>query len=486
MRIVIVDDEVYNCDYLARVLYNYDTINFSDPAKALENCLNTHFDILITDQKMPELSGIELVHRIRGEKNDFLAIVISAYTDAEDLIDAVNSNAVYKYLVKPFSPDFLLQSVHRAIEHLQTIREKRFLEIKIKDYNDRLLTENTRLKKGFIDPLDSFVGFHPDILSIKEKASAFARSEQPVLITGETGTGKELLARAIHQLSLRADRNFVTINCSAIPESLLESELFGYVKGAFTGATSDKQGFFQLADKGTLFLDEIGELSPQLQAKLLRVLQFGTFFAVGSVKEEKVNVRIITATNKTSGPSLGEAGFREDLLYRINTFHMHLPPLRNHKEDIMSIFQSIVFKKGFSMPPFTEEAEALFIEYRFPGNVRELENMVEKLYLLSTLYNEENISRRLVEQVLNEDRSMYKNAGFPSGQESDNMYSGGEVNALPDGPLNLENHLGIEEKRVIEHYFRKAGYNISKTAKMLGLSRQGLKNKLLKHGLLTN
>ena len=348
--------------------------------------------------------------------------------------------------------------------------------------NARLLSENKILKEKSSSSLDSFIGYHPLILKLKEKAVIYAGSDQPVLITGETGTGKELMARAIHLISARSGNQFLAINCSAISEHLLESELFGHEKGSFTGAIGKKKGLLKTADKGTLFLDEIGDFPFSLQAKVLRVVQFGTFYPVGSNVEEKVDVRILSATNVNLLQAIDKEKFRKDFYYRINSLHLDIPPLRERTDDILHIMDAIVAQSDIILPILSEKARKTIREYNFPGNVRELENFVEKLNLYCKAHKPLEISESVVLDFLEEDlRMYYKNPVEPQNQQME------DIDDIPlrnqTSVINLQQYLSKEESSIINKYLNDYKWNISKTARALSLSRQGLKNKIKRYKL---
>ncbi len=471
MRIVIVDDEPSNVSFLKRVLQNYSTETFVHPREALHYCCQNDFDIIVSDQKMPELSGIELIRKVKEQNNDFTALIISAYTDTDDLIDAVNSNLIYKYIVKPFSPDFLLQNVLRATETLNLQREKARLELQLKEQNRDLAEENAHLRATLSNPLDDFIGFHQPIVKLKELATMYARSDEPLLISGETGTGKELIARAVHSLSPRSKNPFVAVNCSAFSENLLESELFGFEKGAFTGALNNKKGLVESANGGTLFLDEIGDFPLAFQAKILRFIQFGTFFPIGSVIEKQVDVRIIAATNKQLEKEVVEGRFRKDLFYRINSLQVEIPPLRDRKEDILPIIDALAARKKYKLPVIAPEAEEYLFSYPFPGNVRELEGFVEKIYLRATSHGIENVDREEVADALTKGKNRY----FYTATDQKSV---DELNV--NQPINLQDYIDSFQKEIIAQYLEFHKGNISRTARALSLSRQGLKNKMKK------
>jgi two-component system, NtrC family, response regulator HupR/HoxA len=481
MRIIVVDDESANVTYLRRVLQNYQTESFVDPMDALDYCCANDFDLIIADQKMPGLSGIDLIRRIQTAKGDFLGIIISAYTDSGDLIDAVNSNVIYKYIVKPFTPDSLLQNVHRADENLSLQREKRRLEERLRIQNEALRRENLKLKSRSEQGLDDFIGYHSKIERLKSLSKMYALSEEPLLLTGETGTGKELIARGVHAMSSRRNGKFIALNCSAFSEQLLESEFFGYEKGAFTGAIRNKSGLVEEAEGGTLFLDEIGDFPPSFQSKILRFIQFGTFFPVGSTKEKQVNVRIIAATNRRLDRDVERGIFRKDLFYRLSSLHIAIPPLRERKEDILPLIEYIAAKRRYNLPRFEEEGLDWLLKYSFPGNVRELEGLLEKLNLHAAVHRTESISSTLIREILTRGMQGDDAASFPS------MSAGEQEKSVPEeGDFDLQEYLNSVQKSIIFRRLNGNGGNISKTARELHLSRQGLKNKMENLGICIN
>src|SRR5512139_3951996 len=314
---------------------------------------------------MPVMDGLQFYDKVREIESDSIFIIITAYGTIPSAVDAVKKG-VYDYIPKPFTPDEVRLPLRRALE------------------KKRLEQENIALRSQ-IETRYSFqniIGNSPEIREIFRIMRHAASSESSVLVTGESGTGKELVARAIHSNSVRARKKFVTVNCGAIPEGLIESELFGHVKGAFTGAVADQKGLVEEADKGTLFLDEIGELAPTLQVKLLRVLQEGEYLRTGDTTPRRVNVRIIAATNRDLKRSIAEKQFREDLFYRLNVIPLELPPLRKRTEDIPLLVNHFLEKhKGKAaeknISTIAKDAMQALMNYHFPGNVRELENSVE-------------------------------------------------------------------------------------------------------------
>jgi DNA-binding NtrC family response regulator len=330
-------------------------------------------DLVLCDVKMPGISGLELVRQIRDIHPDLPCIVVTGYGSAESSLDALRAGAFW-YLEKPFDQahlDVVRRLVEQAIEHGRLKAENRLLQSQL---HQRYRFEN-------------IVGSSAALRAVLDVVEKVADTDSTVLITGESGTGKELIARALHYNSRRADRMFVTVNCGAIPEELLESELFGHVRGAFTNAVSHREGRFSIANGGTVFLDEIGDMSPNLQVKLLRVLQDQTFEPVGSSKTLKVNVRVLAATNQDLEYAIRERRFREDLYYRLNVIPIEIPPLRERREDISLLVQHFLEamnrEKGKGAAVTVSQAALDRIcDHDWPGNVRELENLIERLVIL--------------------------------------------------------------------------------------------------------
>jgi DNA-binding NtrC family response regulator len=330
-------------------------------------------DLVLCDVKMPGISGLELVRQIRDIHPDLPCIVVTGYGSAESSLDALRAGAFW-YLEKPFDQahlDVVRRLVEQAIEHGRLKAENRILQSQL------------HLRYRF----ENIVGSSPALRCVLDVVEKVADTDSTVLITGESGTGKELIACALHYNSRRADRMFVTVNCGAIPEELLESELFGHVRGAFTNAVSHREGRFSIANGGTVFLDEIGDMSPNLQVKLLRVLQDQTFEPVGSSKTIKVDVRVLAATNQDLEQAIREKRFREDLYYRLNVIPIEIPPLRERREDIPLLVQHFLEatnreKSRAGASTISQEALERIYEYEWPGNVRELENLIERLVIL--------------------------------------------------------------------------------------------------------
>lgn len=471
MLVCIVDDEIENAKFIQRALdTTFDTVAFVDPREALEYTKSNAVDIIVADQKMPELTGLQLIQEARFHSEDNIAIIVSAYTDRDDLIEAVNSNRVFRYLVKPFGIQTLRDTVSEAANQLRARRRNRRLQEELSVQNQILLEENQTLRAGVQPVFDVFTGSDPGMKRIKELAVTYALSTEPVLITGETGTGKELLARVVHHLSPRRDRPFVAVNCSTLGADLFESTLFGHKRGAFTGADRDKAGLVEEAEGGTVFLDEVGDLPPGLQPKLLRFLQFGAFFPVGATEERTVDVRVISATNQNIRKMVQDGQFRQDLLYRLDVFQIHLPPLRQRRQDIVPIMKRIAAARGIVLPPFSDQATAALESNPFPGNVRELQNFVNRLAMVVLRRNITIVDRELIDTVLR----------------------GRDMTSLPGEPLSvpkpgelvdLRERVAQLEQTLIAGVLQQEQGNITRASQRLGLSRQGLRNKLKLYGL---
>ncbi len=482
MSIIIVDNESSSIDFLERLLTNYPTVSFANPLYAFDYCKEQDFDILLVDQKMPKLSGIDLVRKLKQKKEGFFSIVISAETEVENLIEAVNSNLIYKYIVKPFHPDYLLQHIHRAYEALELARQNEKLAIQLNHLNRELKRENKKLCSFSTSSLDAFIGYDSSIQKIKRLVPLYAQSDKPLLILGETGTGKELIARAAHEYSNRKNKRFMVINCSAFSNDLLESELFGYEAGAFTGAHRRKEGLLKAADGGTLFLDEIGDMPHHAQAKILRFIQFGTFIPIGTTNDEHVDVRIIAATNKNIEKEIKSGHFRQDLYYRLSILIIHIPPLREHKDDIPYIMEALALRHGFTLPAFREDALQIIQRHSFPGNVRELEAILHKLYLHAAARTVKEIDKSFLNQSIEHslldfiENENIKNSNTARGKDG--------VNGNLSFPINLHSYLESIEKQIITRCLHSNKYVLTKTAADLGLSRQGLRNKLRRYNII--
>ncbi|RKZ32259.1 hypothetical protein DRQ33_06205 [bacterium] len=436
MKILVVDDERKLGILFSRALKNagYDAKYVETAESALEN-LSEGFDMVISDIRMPGMNGIELLKKIKSEYPEIVVIMMTAHGTVESAVEAMKAGA-YDYLLKPFSTDELILLVKRVSEDLHLRREV--------EYHRKI----ERKRFGEI------VGESEPMQNIFELIEKVAVSDATVLILGETGTGKELVARGIHNRSPRAKKPFVAINCAAITETLLESELFGYEKGAFTGADKRKPGMFELAEGGTLFLDEIAEMPAPLQAKLLRVLQEKKVYHLGGTTPIPVDVRIIAATNKNLREYVNEQKFREDLYFRLAVFPIELPPLRKRPQDIPILVENFLRKRGFKVN-ISSEAMEILREYTYPGNVRELENILERAVILSG-------GKDIFPEHLPD-------------FELDQM----EVLSMEPGETTLEEL----EKKMLISALEKAGGNKSKAARLLGITRRMIYTKLKKYEL---
>jgi DNA-binding NtrC family response regulator len=366
-HILVVDDDAHARDLLKRLLTPLGVVTEAEGVKVAEALLTaeTNFDLVLTDMAMPEPSdGLEMLRLVRAHLPDTPVVVLTAFGNIEGALDTIQHGA-FDYLSKPFDVDAISRVARRALEQKRLVQENRTLRHRVSG--------------------STLVGRSPALLEVYKQVARAASSNVPVLITGETGTGKEKVARALYQRSPRAEAAFVAVDCGSISESLMESELFGHAKGAFTGAAGARRGLFEEADGGTLFLDEIGDVGPKIQAQLLRALQEGEIRRVGESVPVKVDVRVVVATNKDLSQLVKEGKFREDLLYRLDVVHLHLPPLRERKDDIPALvehFASIHGRSGVR-PVVTSEALERLVAYDWPGNVRQLENIVARALALN-------------------------------------------------------------------------------------------------------
>ena len=436
MKILIVDDEPRAALLLSEILEDqgHTTKMVSNPVKAL-GMMEENFDILITDLNMPNINGIELLQRAVRIKPDLLVILITAYATVETAVNAMKSGA-FDYIMKPFNEIDLIKIIDRAASKIK------------KSHNNPDIKDNTD------DDSYEIIGDSSKIKALKELIHKVAKSDASVLITGESGTGKELVARNIHKESLFNQGRFVSINCAAINENLLESELFGYEKGAFTGADKNKIGLIEYAHNGTLFLDEIGEMTYRLQSKLLRVLQERSVTHLGGLEKIHVNVRIISATNRDLSIEIKKRTFREDLFYRLSVFPIHIPPLRDHIDDIPVLLEYILKKKNYK-GRFPDDDLISALQHRsWNGNVREFENLIERAIILS-------------------DGTSLKEDDFNLNNETaNNKYIS-----------KSENTLFETEKQMIVDALNEAQGNKTKAAQILGISRRMIYSKMNKYGL---
>ncbi|MBI5027004.1 MAG: sigma-54-dependent Fis family transcriptional regulator [Nitrospirae bacterium] len=371
LRVLAVDDDPVTCSILERILNKCDCKHeiIQSSSEALKRIERDKYDLLITDLKMPEFDGMKIMKETKKKSPDTHVIMITGFSTVESAVEAMKLGA-YDYIRKPIDPDELLLIVERALE------------------NKILLDENRLLKEELAErfSFESIIGQHPRMMQVFEVVKKISQSRSNVIICGESGTGKELIARAIHYNGPRRKNRFIAVNCGAIPDNLLENELFGHEKGAFTGAYEQKKGLIEAADGGTLFLDEIGNISEPMQVRLLRVIQEKNFFRVGGTVEVKVDVRFISATNQDIERLVEDGRFREDLFHRLNVVTISLPPLRERREDIPLLINHFIKKfnhyYGKEIKGVTEDVLKVLMGYEWKGNIRELENVIERAITL--------------------------------------------------------------------------------------------------------
>ena len=451
-RILVVDDSLENRELLSVLIerngWEHQT---ADRARAALKMLEEgSFDLVLADLMMPEMNGLELLAEVKRQWPDTDVVIVTAFGSIPTAIEAIKKGA-YSYLLRPFEPEEVVLLIKKIFE-VQGIRHE----------NVMLREELSRFTEG-----QFMVGKSYELKKTLRLAESVAPTNSTVLIQGESGVGKELLARAIHNKSPRADQPFVTVSCAALPETLLESELFGHEKGSFTGAMATRKGRFELADMGTLFLDEIGEISPSTQVKLLRVLQELEFTRVGGTKTISTNTRIVSATNKDLADEVSRGNFRDDLFYRLNVITLTVPPLRNRPEDIPALAYHFLKKYREEMSKdivsISDEALAVMAAHPWPGNIRELENVMERAVVICA------------------DKSIMM-ADLPEGMHPTGvavpatLWEEGEA-------LSLRVARGAWEKGFLERALSRHGGNISRTAGAIGLARKNLQEKIKQYGI---
>jgi two-component system NtrC family response regulator len=451
--ILIVDDEKNYLLVLKELLgeEGYEVFTAQSVSEALDIFQEMELDLVITDMRMPGKSGMELLSALKERDPHLPVIMMTAYATVEKAVEAMKKGA-YDYVMKPFDNDVLIKTVTKALAMGRIIKENRLLSRELKE------------KSG---PTD-LIGNSFPMRQVRELILKVASTKATVLISGESGTGKELVARAIHFNSPRKDKPIVSVNCSALTETLLESELFGHEKGAFTGAVAQRKGRFETADGGTLFLDEIGEMSPSVQVTLLRVLQNREFERVGGNKTIKVDVRVITATNKILAEEIKKGHFRDDLYYRLNVVHIEVPPLRERKEDLPLLVRYFLERFAREMnkkevPTLTPEVMDALLAYDWPGNIRELENMIERAVIL----NPGSLIRM-------EDLPLREIPSEPSEVPIEKLIP-------PNAKLN--EFLDMIEKTMITQALSKSGQVQAQAAELLGITRNLLFYKMKKYKL---
>jgi len=449
-KILIVDDEEGMRRLLSRILVKegYETHAVGNGEEAMQAIAQDQFELVITDIKMPGMGGLELLAELRAYDPRLPIIVITAYGTVESAVQALRAGA-YDYITKPFEADEIRLTVAKALERERLLAENRYLH------------EELEGRYGF----SGIVGNARAMQEVFDITASVAASNANVLITGESGTGKELIARSIHFNSARKDKPFIVLNCAALSESVLESELFGHEKGAFTGALHTKKGRFELADLGTLFIDEVGEMSLAAQVKLLRVIQEHEFERVGGNRTIKVDARIVAATNKDLVEEVKKGTFREDLFYRLNVINIQLPPLRERREDIEPLATHFLEKytreTGKKIEQISPKAIACLIAHDWPGNVRELENAIERAVVLAQ-------------------GDVLTPRDFPQGiQDKDQICL-----SLPETGGSLTDILEDLERQLIVQTLNREGRSQTRTAEVLGIKRTTLRYKMEKYHLL--
>ena len=454
--ILIVDDEKNYPPILSAILAEegYETLMAFSGAEALQILEQAAVDLIVTDMKMPGMDGIMLLERIKADDPELPVIMMTAHGTVEKAVEAMQKGA-YNYILKPFDNERLVIYVQKALTMFRVVKENRRLRHEIE----------SKYRFGNI------IGKGPAMRAIFEMIQKVAPTVATVLIEGESGTGKELVAKSIHFNSPRRKKPFIAVNCSALAASLLESELFGHEKGAFTGAVSMQKGRFELADGGTLFLDEIGDISLNLQVKLLRVLQERTIERVGGSKTIPVDMRLIAATNKKLADEVAAGRFREDLFYRLNVLHIDLPPLRQRSEDIRLLVDHFIAKYAderkapVAITGLEQEVERRLHAYHWPGNIRELENVIERAVILCS---GEKIGLADLPGELNVDRR-----------------SGEIIDYIPEDATLFDTLVSIEQKMIIRA-LKQANNIQSEAAAILGIGKSGLSKKLKKYNIQVN
>jgi DNA-binding NtrC family response regulator len=439
INILVIDDDKYIRDACRQILNRnqYNVFEAEDGYKGLELLKKQDFDIIILDLKMPGIDGMNVLKRIMKDYPDIVVIVITGFATVESAVEAMKIGA-NDFLPKPFSPDELRVIINRVAEKRKLMLENIYLRDQLDSYIG----------------MDDFIGESEPMIKIKELIRKVGPTDSTVLISGESGTGKELVARAIHRYSSRKEKPFVTVDCGSLVENLFESELFGHVKGAFTGAIASRHGKFEMANTGTLFFDEIGNIGTKIQGKLLRAIQEGEITKVGGSQAIKIDVRIISATNTDLIKGIKEGTFREDLFYRLAVIPINLPPLRVRKDDIPVLINYFLNKynqkRGKTVKSISPHAMRTLIEYHWPGNVRELQNTIERSVVLA---------------------------------KKDIIDSADIFHFSFSSPVSLSSSLASAEKEHILKVLKDCNWNKSKTAGILQIDRKTLRMKIDKYGI---
>jgi Nif-specific regulatory protein len=475
--ILVVDDEQDNLDaFRFNFRKTFDIVTASGGAEALQVLQDREVAVVVTDQRMPRMTGVELLREVRVRQPDAVGIILTAFTDVDVLIEAINLGQVYRYITKPWDAKEVRGVLQYALERFHLQRENKRLTAQLSEYTGYL---NQQLHGEF--DFGNIIGDSAPLRDVLEKVEQVAPTNSTVLLRGETGTGKELVAHAIHINSPREEKPFVRVNCAALAPGVLESELFGHEKGSFTGAMARRPGRFELADGGTLFLDEVGDLPIEVQIKLLRTLQEREFERVGGAETIKVDVRLVSATNRNLEAMIEDGEFREDLYYRLNVFPINLPPLRDRLDDLAPLVTHFIAKfsrqMGVASAPASSEALAKLREYNWPGNVRELENIVERAMILA------KGSPLGASHLDFGRRATTHTTPTPGAIPAVSTVAPPASAALADDGKSLAERLLDSERKEIVAAVEKSRGNIASAARTLGINRSTLYYRLRKHGL---
>jgi DNA-binding NtrC family response regulator len=457
IEILVIDDERVICEGCRLAFSNseYSVSTHMTGRAGLDALLNGHFDVVLLDMKLPDMDGMELLRTVRKEKPEVYVIIMTGYSTVQNAVETMKLGAL-DYLAKPFSDVEIVLAVERAVQ------------------KKRLVEENLALRKELLDQagFHSIVGKNPKILRIFDQISRVAPTDSTVLLCGESGTGKELFARSIHARSKRAGRQFVAVDCTTLAPGLLESELFGHVKGAFTGAVHSKMGLFEAACDGTLFLDDIANLSMETQVKLLRVIETQEFKPVGANSPRKTDVRIIAATNRDLKALVDEGAFRDDLFYRLNVFPIFLPPLRKRRDDIPRLAYHFLGhfcrQTGKRIQGFSDDALEVLVNYEWPGNVRQLKNVIERLVIMAD-------QTQLDLFYLLDHLQMKRSWGFDSVPET--------VDELKAFKKQVLENFGQTEKAFLMKALKASDGNITRAAEKVGMQRSNFSALMKKYRL---
>ncbi len=475
--ILVVDDEQRSLESIQRILYDRFDVHIANNIEDAETVLRREWiQVLLCDQRMPDMSGVEFSEKVRTEYPDIVRMIISGYTEANDIIDAVNKGGIYQYITKPWHPDDLILKLNNAVKLFKLQRENEQLAVELKlrpDTIEQSMIEKRRVLKARYDWDQGIVRSPTSSMnSVCNTIRSVAPFDVNVVLTGESGTGKELCARSLHYNSLRQDSVFVAENCGALPDELLESELFGHKRGAFTGAIEDRIGLFELADGGTIFLDEIGDTSPAFQIKLLRVLQEREIRPLGSNQRRSIDVRVVAATNRDLVEDVRNGKFRMDLYYRLATFEVNIPPLRERRDDIVplaiSILNQTMEQLGKQVKGISDETLQCFESYQWPGNVREMQNEIKRMLILG---QEDYLGSNLIS---------------PHILHATPEESAADMELLTGIEGTLKQRVESLEARILKETLIRHRWNKTQAAQELGLSRVGLRSKMERYGLEKN